>query len=139
MSKPIKPIRIAIVEDDESLCRSLARLLRASGYNPVSYLSAEALLNGAAKPVFDCMLVDIQLGGMSGIELGARLADDGSTVPLIYLTAHEDWQALKQSVANSCAGFLRKSDPAESLLATIRQAIDTAAIKTAGAHGHGTG
>jgi len=88
---------IAIVEDDESLCRSLARLLHASGYHPVTYLSAEAFLDDTKRPAFDCLVVDIQLSGMSGIELGQHLLEHGMTIPLIFLTAHEEWETLKRS------------------------------------------
>ena len=68
---------VAIVEDDESLSRSLARLLRASGYHPVSYPSAESFLDDTKRPAFDCLVVDIQLEGMSGIELNEKLASVG--------------------------------------------------------------
>jgi len=93
---------IAIVEDDESLCRSLARLLH---------------------PAFDCLVVDIQLGGMSGIELGQHLQERGVTIPLIFLTAHEEWETLKQSIKTPYAAFLRKTDPGQTVLAAIESSI----------------
>ena len=114
---------IAIVEDDESLCRSLARLLRASGYQPVTYHSAEVFLGDAKRPVFDCLIVDIQLGGMSGPELGERLARDGSSIPLIFLTAHENWEALKQSISTPHVALLHKSDPGETVINAIESSI----------------
>ena len=114
---------IAIVEDDESLCRSLARLLQASGHHSVTYLSAEAFLDDAKRPVFDCLVVDIQLSGMSGIELGQQLLEHGVTIPVIFLTAHEEWETLKQSIKTPYAAFLRKTDPGEVLIAAIDKAI----------------
>ena len=57
MAESIKTY-IAVIEDDEGLRRSLARLLRAAGYQPVTYRSAEAFLNDAKHPVFDCLVVD---------------------------------------------------------------------------------
>ena len=114
---------IAIVEDDKSLCRSLARLLQASGYHSVTYLSAEAFLDDAKRPVFDCLVVDIQLSGMSGIELGQQLLEHGVTIPVIFLTAHEEWETLKQSIKTPYAAFLRKTDPGEVLIAAIDKAI----------------
>ena len=116
---------IAIVDDDESLCRSLARLLHASGYHSVTYLSAEAFLDDTKRPAFDCLVLDIQLSGMSGIELGQQLSEHGVTIPVIFLTAHEDWQTLKQSIKTPYAAFLRKTDPGEVLIAAIDKAIQS--------------
>ena len=116
---------IAIVEDDESLCRSLARLLQASGYQPVTYHSAEVFIGDAKQPVFDCLILDIQLGGMPGLELGERLARVGSNIPLIFLTAHENWETLKQSISTPHAALLHKSDPGEVMLAAIDKAISS--------------
>ena len=67
-------VYVAVVDDDESLCRSLSRLLRAAGIQPVSYLSAEAFLADSRRPQFHCLVLDIQLGGISGIELKQQLA-----------------------------------------------------------------
>ena len=76
MSSP-SPTYVAVVDDDESVCRSFARLLRASGIQAVTYSSAEAFLADSKRPQFDCMVFDVQLGGMSGIELARahRLVD----------------------------------------------------------------
>lgn len=114
---------IAIIEDDESLCRSLARLLQASGYMPVTYRSAEAFLGDAKQPMFDCLIVDIQLGGMSGLELGESLALNGSNIPLIFLTAHENWETLKQSISTQHVVLLRKNDPGETVINAIESSI----------------
>ena len=116
---------IAIVEDDESLSRSLARLLHAFGYHPVTYLSAEAFLDDAKRPAFDCLVVDIQLSGMSGIEFGQHLLERSVTIPLIFLTAHEEWEMLKQSIKTPYAAFLRKTDPGQTVLSAIESSIAT--------------
>ena len=65
---------VAIVDDDASVCRSFSRLLSAAGVQPVSYASAEAFLNDTKRPRFDCLVLDIQLDGISGLELRRRLA-----------------------------------------------------------------
>ena len=67
-------VYVAVIDDDESLCRSLGRLLRASGIQPVPYLSAEDFLADVKRPKFDCLVLDIQLSGMTGIELNQHLA-----------------------------------------------------------------
>jgi FixJ family two-component response regulator len=81
---------IAIIDDDESFCRSSVRLLRATGLRSVSYLSAEAFLADPVGRRFDCLLVDIQLGGMSGLELLRKLSDEGCRTPVIFVTAYDD-------------------------------------------------
>lgn len=117
---------IAIIEDDESLGRSMSRLLQASGYQTITYPSGESFLDDMKKPKFDCMIVDVQLGGMSGIELGDRLKDNGTAIPLVYITAHEDWEALGNSISASGNGFVRKIDVAEILLAEIDKVMNGA-------------
>jgi FixJ family two-component response regulator len=77
---------VAIVDDDESLCRSFGRLLRASGMQPIAYLSAEAFLADTKQPVFDCLVFDVQLGGLSGIELAEGLVADGTRRPIFFVT-----------------------------------------------------
>lgn len=73
---------VAVVDDDENLCRSSGRLLRAVGLFPVSYPWAEAFLPDTERPYFDCLVLDVRLGGMSGIELRPRLNEMGPTSPL---------------------------------------------------------
>jgi len=123
MSGAMSKIYIAIIEDDEGLCRSMARVLRASNYEPVTYLSAEAYLGDEKHPSFDCLIVDIQLDGMSGIELGEQLQKSGVNTPVIFLTAHADSDELERKLLGSCAAFLRKSDPADKVLSVIQQVI----------------
>jgi len=125
MSGAVSKTYIAIIEDDESLCRSMARVLRASNYEPVTYLSAEAYLGDQKHPAFDCLIVDIQLDGMSGIELGDQLQKSGVNTPVIYLTAHADSDELERSLLGSCAAFLRKNDSADKVLSAIEQAIQS--------------
>ena len=67
-------IYVAVVDDDESVCRSLSRLLRAAHFQPITYPSAEAFLADTKHPKFDCLLLDIQLRGMSGLDLSRRLS-----------------------------------------------------------------
>ena len=113
-------VYIAIIEDDQSLSRALARFLRASGFQPVCYGNAEAFLADTKHPVFDCMIVDIQLGGMSGIELTERLASmPGPETPVVFLTANENADELEISLRSRCAAFIRKSDQGNAILAAI--------------------
>ena len=116
------PIYVAVVDDDESLCRSLSRLLRAGGIQPITYASAEAFLADAKHPQFDCLVLDIQLGGMSGIELARRLVAEGGHTPVIFITAHDDPEARADAEAAGCTAYFRKSDSGAEVLDAIRRA-----------------
>ena len=116
-------IYIAVVDDDDSLARSLSRLLRATGIHPVSYASAEELLADDKRPRFDCLVLDIRLGGMSGIELTQRLAAEGSTAAVIFNTAYDEPEIREQALQMGCAAYLRKTEPGETVLAAISRAI----------------
>jgi FixJ family two-component response regulator len=113
---------VAIVDDDESACRALSRLLRAEGFQAVSYLSAEAFLADTKRPLFDCLMLDIQLGGMSGIELHRRLQASGSSTPVIYVTAHDEPETRAQAEAAGCAAYFRKTASGRDVLQAIRRA-----------------
>ena len=118
------PTYVAVVDDDESVCRSFARLLRASGIQAVTYSSAEAFLADNKRPQFDCMVFDVQLGGMSGIELGQAIAS--STVrraPVIYITAHDDPETRASAEATGCAAYFRKNESGAEVLEAIRRLI----------------
>ena len=115
---------VAVVDDDESVCRSLSRLLRVSGIHAVSYPSAELFLADTGRPRFDCLVLDVMLTGMSGIELHQQLKASGSTTPVIYITAHDDPATREKALATGCAAYFRKSDPGEEVLKAIRQAAN---------------
>ncbi|MGO9564600.1 MAG: response regulator transcription factor [Candidatus Korobacteraceae bacterium] len=115
------PIYVAVVDDDESLCRSLSRLLRAGGIQPINYASAEAFLADTKRPQFDCLLLDIQLGGMSGIELAQRLVAEGGHTPVIFITAHDDPKTRAEAEAAGCAAYFRKTDSGSEVLDAVRR------------------
>src|SRR5205823_8609728 len=82
-----KQAYVAVVDDDEKLCQSFGRLLRAAGLQPITYPSAEAFLADTKQPRFDCLVLDVQLEGMSGIELAQWLTAVGAPPPFILTTA----------------------------------------------------
>jgi len=112
---------VAVVDDDESVCRSFGRLLRAAGMQPITYNSAESFLSDKKHPQFSCLVLDIQLGGMSGIELARRLADVGVCTPIIFITAHDDPEARSAAELLGCAAYFRKTDSGKEVLDTIRR------------------
>ena len=104
-------IYIAVIDDEGSLCTSLGRLLRLAGFQPISYPSAEAFLADQKHPQFDCLVLDIRLGGMSGLDLFRQLAEQKSHAPVIFITAFDDPEMRAQAMALGCAGYFRKSTP----------------------------
>jgi FixJ family two-component response regulator len=117
----ITPIYVAVVDDDESVCRSFGRLLRAEGIQPITYASAKAFLSDKKQPRFDCLVFDIQLGDMSGIELSRHLAAKGSRTPVIFITAHDNPSARAEAEAAGCAAFFRKTDSGADIVEAIRR------------------
>ncbi len=115
---------VAVVDDDEALRRSLSRLLRAAGFQPIVYASGEAFLGDRNQPRFDCLLLDVRMGGMSGIELQKRLADAKSQTPIIFITAHDDPKVREEAIGAGCAGFFSKNDSGDSILSAIRTAME---------------
>jgi FixJ family two-component response regulator len=116
-------IYVAVVDDDENVSRSLGRLLRAAHFQPITYNSAEALLSDRKHPKFDCLVLDIQLAGMSGLELSQRLAAVKVSTPIIFITAFDDPGVRAKAEALGCAGYFRKTHPAEDIIAAIRRAV----------------
>lgn len=114
---------IAVIDDDESHSRSLARLLQQTGFQVITFLSAEEFLDDRWRRQFDCLLVDVQLRGMTGIEMHARLAEQGDTTPVVYLTAFDDPLARARAQDLGCSGYFRKTDAGQEIVATVRRAI----------------
>jgi len=123
MSEMAPSTYVAVVDDDENLCRSMVRFLRTSGFQPTSYPSAEEFLADADHAHFDCLLLDIRLAGMSGIELSDRLKASGSTTPVIFITANDRPDLHERALRTGCVAYLRKSDPGEAVLAAISRAV----------------
>jgi len=116
---------VAIIDDDASANRALGRLLRGAGFEPSGFDSAESFLADPMRPTFGCLLVDIQLTGMSGLELQRRLQSEGSHVPVIFITAHDDPGYRAEAIRRGCVGFFRKTDPGALIVDTLRRALAT--------------
>src|ERR1700751_2734101 len=101
---------VAIIDDDASANRALGRLLRGAGFDPQGFDSAETFLADPSRPTFGCLLVDSQLPGMSGLELQRQLQAEGSQLPLIFITAHDDPAVRSEAVRGGCVAFFRKTD-----------------------------
>ena len=115
-------IYVGIVDDDESVCRSVGRLLRAAGIQAITYASAESFLADTKRPQFGCLVLDIRLGAMSGIELAQTLAAEGWRIPIIFVTAHDDPEVRAAAEAVGCAAYFRKTDAGKEVLEAVRRA-----------------
>jgi len=111
---------VAIVDDDASTCRALGRLLRAVGFEARTFYSGEDFLRDRSGLPFACLLVDVQLGRMSGLEIQQRLIADGNPTPVIFITAHDDPNVRSEAIRGRCAGFFRKSDPGSLIVEALR-------------------
>ena len=111
---------ISIVDDDPSMSRMLCRAIKAAGLNVYAYGSAEEFLDSEAPRASDCLILDVNLPGMSGLELQQRLNASRLEVPIIFMSAQADEATQLRALKAGAAGFLRKPFSIESLLATLR-------------------
>lgn len=116
-------ICIALVDDDEALARALGRLLRVSGFDVFTYASAEAFLVPTPLPPPDCLLLDIGLNGMSGLDLQRHLVSNGFKTPVIFLTASDETDARNEASMVGCAAYLLKPVNAPELLDAVEKAV----------------
>ena len=121
---PASHVYVAVVDDDESIRRSMMRLLRAADFHAVPYASADQFLEDWKRPDFDCLVLDIWLADRGGFELQRQLAAQGSTAPVIFVTGDNDLQTKEAAEATQCAGFFRKCDDGTKIVELIRQLAD---------------
>jgi FixJ family two-component response regulator len=118
-----RQIVVAIVEDDPDTCASIAGLVAESGYGTELYDSAEAILNAAATSKASCLIVDIHLEDITGVELSRQLAADGFKCPIIFTARLGDERILGQGTAAGGIAFLGKPFQKESLINAIKKAV----------------
>src|SRR5262245_18886296 len=114
---------VVVIEDDLASQKTLARVLRAGGYEAAIYGSAEECLASPPRSSPLGLLLDVHLGGMSGLDLQRRLKDDGSTTPVIIITAFDDARSRAQAERLGCVAYLRKPCEAETILALLRRLV----------------
>ena len=121
-----KPLTVLVVDDDESVRRAMQRLLRSNGYQVLTFDSAEDLLHSNLVCDRVCLLLDIRLPGISGLDLYAKLVSSGMKCPAIFMTAHDDSQWLDRAEEAGAVAFLRKPFGEQSLLNAISLACSKA-------------
>ena len=115
---------VYVVDDDKSFRMAIERRLKLAGYEVVTYPSAQDLLDhmpDAAKP--GCILLDVQIPGLSGPELQTRLMELGSMLPIVFLTGHADTETTVRAIKAGAEDFLTKPVSSEQLIDAIERAL----------------
>jgi FixJ family two-component response regulator len=113
---------VAVVDDDPEIRSGMASLLSAAGYRTELFASGGAFLHAAAASEAGSLVVDIQLGDISGLEMGRHLAAAGCKVPIIFMTALDDETIHNQAIAFGCVAYLQKPIPPNLLFQAIIKA-----------------
>ena len=117
------PPLIAVVDDDASFLRSVERLLRGAGYRVASYRSGREFQAAQGGPPPDCLVLDVHLPEMTGLELRDRLAEAGNRLPVVLMTAYDTPQTRERAVRPGTFGLLLKPFDRQELLAALARAL----------------
>jgi FixJ family two-component response regulator len=118
---------IAIVDDDESVCRALKRLVRSLGMDADTFHSGRQfieLLDAMPSLRVDCVVLDVQMPGLNGLQVQEQLAGSGHRIPVIFITAHDDSALREQALAAGALAFLRKPFNDELLIKILNVALN---------------
>jgi FixJ family two-component response regulator len=120
VSEPV----IAIVDDDLSVRRGLERLIRSAGWKVETFASAQDFLARPRTESPNCVLLDLQLPGLSGLDLQKRMAEVGLEIPIVFLTGHGDIPTSVQAMKAGAVQFLTKPVDEQELVQAIQEAVD---------------
>jgi FixJ family two-component response regulator len=113
---------IAVVDDDDVVCEALRELIVSLGYNAVGFLSAEEFLSSGIVLDTTCLVSDMQMPGMTGLDLQARLIADGRHIPIIFVTAFADEKTRTRALEGGAVGFLIKPVNQDELVRCLERA-----------------
>lgn len=114
---------ISIVDDDESIRRTASLLIESFGFRAAAFESAEIFLRSAQAQETSCLIVDVQMPGMNGLQLQGHLAAGGYRIPIIFVTAYDNEESRQQAMQAGAVAFLCKPFNDELLLQTIHAAL----------------
>jgi FixJ family two-component response regulator len=114
---------ISVVDDDESVRRTTALLIESFGFRAAAFESAETFLKSGRLHDTSCLIVDVQMPGMNGLQLQSHLAAGNCGIPIIFITAYESKDSRQRAMQAGAAAFLGKPFSDERLLQTIRSAL----------------
>lgn len=120
----VKPThKVSVVDDDESIRDSTRTLLRSAGFDVRTFGSAELFLESGTLPETECIVLDIRMPGMSGLELQKHLNGSQAGVPIVFLTAHDDANSRKLAIEGGAVDFLCKPFEANNLVSAVQTAL----------------
>jgi FixJ family two-component response regulator len=125
MAREKKKKMVALVEDDDSYRVAVQRLLKSAGFSVQLFASAEDFLRSGRQHETGCLITDIRMPGMSGLDLQARLNADHCLIPTIFITAHGDEDMRLQAMRGGAVKFMVKPFDGEILLESVRAAFET--------------
>src|SRR5450755_4176111 len=115
---------VFLVDDDPGVLKALSRVLRADGWSVESFESAEAFLARPEHVVEGCLVLDVAMPGLDGLELQRRLADAGASLPIVFVSGHGDIPMAVRAIQAGATNFLTKPVQAQALIAAVRAAIE---------------
>jgi FixJ family two-component response regulator len=115
---------VVVIEDDESYRSAVQRLLKSAGFFVQSFASAEDFLSSGRQYETGCLIADIRMPGMSGLDLQSKLNSDRCLIPTIFITAHGDEKMRLQAMRGGAVKFLAKPFDGEILLEAVRVALE---------------
>jgi FixJ family two-component response regulator len=119
------PPLISVVDDDDSVRESLGGLIRSLGFAVKAFASAEEFLTSDRLPDTDCLILDVRMPGMNGLELQRQLAASHMSIPVIFITAHGDEETRVRALNGGAVDYLLKPFSEEALLNAINTALKT--------------
>lgn len=127
-----KKLLIRVVDDDANLRQSLKFLLEAEGWEVETYESAEAFITGDSPSVPGCIILDVRMERMSGLELQKLLNERGNLLPIVFLTGHGDMEMAVNGMKNGAIDFVAKPIDPEKFIAAITRTIEKQHLRNLG-------
>ena len=116
--------QISVVDDDESMREAMRGLMKSLGYTAQTFASAEEFLNSSQFSRTSCLIADVQMRGMTGLELHRHLVASGKAIPTILITAYPDETVRKRALEDGVVGYLSKPFDENELFACIRSSLN---------------
>lgn len=123
-------VLISVVDDDASVRKTTKLLIESFGYRAVGFDSAETFLKSGQLNETSCLVVDVQMQGMNGLQLQSHLASEGWSIPIIFISAYGNKESRRQAMQGGAIAFLDKPFRDEQLLKDIRSALRKDGTKT---------
>jgi FixJ family two-component response regulator len=114
---------ISVIDDDESVRRTTTLLIESFGFRAAAFESAETFLRSGQRHDISCLIIDVQMPDMNGLELQGHLAAEGCQIPIIFITAYDNNESRRRAMQAGAVAFLGKPFTDEQLLGTIRSAL----------------